>query len=98
MNKGMLALSILRKTYDRMEKISQQLWTMQRYRIMEYILAESVQPGPFLIYSLAYQLIMLIIRPEVHKGFRKQQAFRKNCLVEFLILTITLTTRREMNS
>ncbi|KAM7535016.1 hypothetical protein Aperf_G00000093274 [Anoplocephala perfoliata] len=73
-----LLIAIFTKTYDRMEKISQQIYTMQRYRIMEYILAESVQPGPFLIYSFAYQLIMLMIRPEVRREFQKQQAFRKS--------------------
>ncbi|KAL5970303.1 Transient receptor potential cation channel subfamily M member 8 [Taenia solium] len=42
-----------------MEAMSQQLWTMQRYRLVEYILTESVQPGPFLIFSLAYRLAAL---------------------------------------
>ncbi|KAM7535968.1 hypothetical protein Aperf_G00000093241 [Anoplocephala perfoliata] len=73
-----LLIAIFTKTYDRMEKFSQQLWTMQRYRIIEYLLAESVQPGPFLIYSFAHQLIMLMIRPEVNRGFQKQQAFCKS--------------------
>ncbi|VDL58659.1 unnamed protein product, partial [Hymenolepis diminuta] len=61
-----------------MEKISQQLWTMQRYRIMEYILVESMLPGPFLLFSFVYQLLVLIIHPGAHAESKKHRAFRKS--------------------
>ncbi|VDO04551.1 unnamed protein product [Rodentolepis nana] len=73
-----MLIAIFTKTYDEMEKITQQLWTMQRYRIIQYILTESVQPGPFLIFSFAYQIIMYIKNPEAHRNSQKQRAFRKS--------------------
>ncbi|VDL64536.1 unnamed protein product, partial [Hymenolepis diminuta] len=45
---------------------------------MEYILAESVQPGPFLVFSFAHQLLTLIFRPEVYRKSLSQGAFRKS--------------------
>ncbi|VDM35849.1 unnamed protein product [Hydatigera taeniaeformis] len=73
-----LLIAIFTKTYDRMEAISQQLWTMQRYRLIEYILAESVQPGPFLIFSLIYQLAAAICRPKSLKKSNTQKPFCKS--------------------
>nr|CDS29402.2 transient receptor potential cation channel [Hymenolepis microstoma] len=71
-------VAIFTETYERMEEMSEQLWTMQRYRVTEYILSESVLPGPLLVFSFAYQIIMYFLHPEVLSNSQKQRAFRKS--------------------
>ncbi|KAH9284883.1 Transient receptor potential cation channel subfamily M member 1 [Echinococcus granulosus] len=73
-----LLIAIFTKTYDRMVAISQQLWTMQRYRLVEYILVGSVQPGPFLIFSFVYQLAALFCRSKTSNKSNKKRPFRKS--------------------
>lgn len=64
-----------------MEAISQQLWTMQRYRLVEYILTESVQPGPILIFSLVYRLAAFVCRSKIQKQSNKKRLFCKIILI-----------------
>ncbi|KAL5971991.1 Transient receptor potential cation channel subfamily M member 8, partial [Taenia solium] len=58
-----LLIATFTKTYDDMEAESLQLWTMQRYVLMDSILSQSVVPATLSIFPLIYQCFQ--------RGFRR---------------------------